>query len=109
MPAPSIEPAVILLLPAPPLVPEKSTTPPALVIKRARAPLLLPEKIVRPNALVMIVASSGVAELVNCSVPSAPATPLTTNVGALPEISATPLPETISEEGMPLVPVTLNV
>ena len=109
MPAPSIEPAVIRLLPDGPLVPEKSTTPPALVMKRARAPVLLSEKIVRPNALVVMTASSGVLELVNCSVPSAPATPLTTKVGALPEISATPLPDTISEEATPAVPVTLKV
>jgi hypothetical protein len=82
VPAPSIEPAVIRLLPAGPVVPEKSTTPPALVMKRARAPVLVPVKIVWPNALVMIVASPAVLALLNCSVPSAPETPLTTKVGA---------------------------
>jgi len=46
VPPPSIEPAVTRLLPAGPLVPEKSTTPPALVVKRAEPPVLLPEKVV---------------------------------------------------------------
>jgi hypothetical protein len=109
VPAPSIEPAVTRLLPAGPLVPEKSTTPPALVMKRATAPVLVPEKIVCPNALVMMMASSAVLALLNCRVPSAPETPLTTKVGALPEMSATPSPWITSEEGTPLVPVMLNV
>jgi hypothetical protein len=78
-------------------------------MKRAVPPVLLPEKIVCPNALVMMVASSAVLELLNCSVPSAPTTPLTTKVGAFPEMSATPSPWMTSEEGTPLVPVMLKV
>jgi hypothetical protein len=94
-------------LPADPLVPEKSTTPPALVMKRARPGVLLSEKIVCPKALVMMMESSAVLPFVNCNLPSALETPLTTKVGALPEMSATPLPEMISEEGTLLVEVTL--
>ncbi len=97
------------LLPAGPVVPEKSTTPPALVMKRAKPPVLLPVKMVWPNALVVMMASSAVLELLNCSVPGAPETPLTTKVGALPEMSATPSPWITSEEGTPTVPVMLKV
>src|SRR5262249_22362564 len=104
-----MEPAVIRLLPAEPVGPEKSTTPPALVMKRAEPGVLLPEKIVWPNALVRMIASSAVLALLNCSVPSAPATPLTTKVGALPEMSATPSPWITREEGTPLLPVMLKV
>jgi hypothetical protein len=40
VPAPSIEPAVILPSPAGPKLPEKSTMPPALAMKRALPPVL---------------------------------------------------------------------
>ena len=46
VPAPSIEPAVIWSLPAGPVVPEKSNTPPALAMRRAEPAVLRSEKIV---------------------------------------------------------------
>jgi hypothetical protein len=56
VPAPSIEPAVILPSPAGPEVPEKSTVPPALVMKRALPPLLLLVNCVSALPLVVMVA-----------------------------------------------------
>jgi hypothetical protein len=54
VPAPSIEPAVIWLLPLGPEVPEKSTTPLALAMNRALPPVLLVVNTTPP--LVVIVA-----------------------------------------------------
>src|SRR5215472_13859514 len=56
VPAPSIEPAVILPLLSGPDVPEKSTVPPALVMKRALPPLLLAANCVSAPVLVVMVA-----------------------------------------------------
>src|SRR5262249_46510771 len=56
VPAPSIEPAVILPLLNGPDVPEKSTVPPALVMKRALPPLLLLVNCVSAPPLVVMVA-----------------------------------------------------
>src|SRR5262249_21247041 len=56
VPAPSIEPAVILPLLSGPDVPEKSTVPPALVMKRALPPLLLLVNCVSAPPLVVMVA-----------------------------------------------------
>ena len=56
MPAPSIEPAVILPLLSGPELPEKSTMPPALVMKRALPPSLLLVNCVSAPPLVVMVA-----------------------------------------------------
>src|SRR5262245_50948700 len=56
VPAPSIEPAVILPLLSGPEVPEKSTVPPALVMKRALPPLPLLVNCVSAPPLVVMVA-----------------------------------------------------
>src|SRR5262249_26200955 len=56
VPAPSMEPAVILPLLSGPEVPEKSTVPPALVMKRALPPLPLLVNCVNAPPLVVIVA-----------------------------------------------------
>src|SRR5262249_3021618 len=56
VPAPSMEPAVTLPSPAGREVPEKSTVPPALVMKRALPPLLLLVNCVSAPPLVVMVA-----------------------------------------------------
>src|SRR5215470_5934265 len=56
VPAPSIEPAVILPLLSGPEVPEKSTVPPALAMNRALPPLLLAANCVSAPVLVVMVA-----------------------------------------------------
>src|SRR5262249_61190122 len=56
VPAPSIEPAEMLPSPSGPEVPEKSTVPPALVMKRAFPPLLLLVNCVNAPPLVVMVA-----------------------------------------------------
>jgi hypothetical protein len=56
VPAPSIEPALIWLLLFGPVVPEKSTVPPALVMNRALPPSLLEANCVCEPALVVMVA-----------------------------------------------------